>query len=308
MKTFNQTILVALFGLIGNQAEAKSIHNSCLTMSDQVAGIEEGTFVTNEDQLTSRAVSDDMRLQGITTCHTEGKVTGLQFHMALDPYEAVDEEVYDMTPIGLMSGECEKLDLPQGLDKVKATMNPLESSLSIKYKIFDTDLLQTYGEFTSEKTTWSFSEENPLIGLYGRQTEYGIAQLGFITLDTACQLAHIEIPDPVTPETPVVDPTPTDPTTEPVTEPETEEGIIFGLGIMPIALIIGGVLLLAALAAATICSFIKRKGENQIVSEPRQSKIKPTPETDRDLENSAQPVNVNFYSADQKAKVNKQSN
>ena len=137
-----------------------------------------------------------------------------------------------------------------------------------------------------------------MIGLYGRQTEAGIAQLGFITLDTACQLAHIEIPDPVTPETPVVDPTPTDPTTEPVTEPETEEGIIFGLGIMPIALIIGGVLLLAALAAATICSFIKRKGENQIVSEPRQSKIKPTPETDRDLENSAQPVNVNFYSGD----------
>merc|ERR1719336_1176455 len=152
-----------------------------------------------------------------------------------------------MTPIGLMSGECEKLDLPQGLDKIKATMNTLESSLSIKYKIFVTDLLQTYGEVTDEKTTWSFTEENPLIGLYGRQTEAGITQLGFITLDTACQLAHIEIPDPVTP---VVDPTPTDPTPEPVTEPETEEGIIFGLGIMPIALIIGGVLLLAALAAA----------------------------------------------------------
>merc|ERR1719336_3633474 len=160
-----------------------------------------------------------------------------------------------MTPIGLMGGECEKLDLPQGLDKVKATMNPLESSLSIKYKIFDADLLQEYGEVTEEKTTWSFAEENPLVGLYGRQTEAGITQLGFITLDTACQLAHIEIPDPVTPE--------------PVTEPETEEGIIFGLGIMPIALIIGGVLLLAALAAATICSYIKRKGENQIVSEPR---------------------------------------
>jgi len=260
--------------------------------------------MTNEDQLTSKAVSDDMRLQGITTCHTEGKVTGLQFHMALDPYEAVDEEVYDMAPIGLMSGECEKLDLPQGLDKVKATMNSLESSLSIKYKIFDTDLLQTYGEFTNEKTTWSFSEENPLIGLYGRQTEAGIAQLGFITLDTACQLAHVEIPDPVKPETPVVDPTPT----EPVTEPKTEEGIIFGLGALSIALIVGGVLLLAALAAATICSFIKRKGENQIVSEPRQSKVKQTPETDRDLENSSQPVRVDFYSVEQKAKGNKQSN
>jgi len=61
--------------------------------------------------------------------------------MALDPYEAVDEEAYDMAPIGLMSGECEKLELPQGIDKIKATMNTLESSLSIKYKIFVTDLL-----------------------------------------------------------------------------------------------------------------------------------------------------------------------
>jgi hypothetical protein len=73
-------------------------------MSDAVAGIEEGTFVTNEDQLTSKAVSDDMRLHSITTCHTDGKVTGLQFHMALDPEEAVDEDVYDMAPVGLMSG------------------------------------------------------------------------------------------------------------------------------------------------------------------------------------------------------------
>ena len=55
-----------------------------------MAGVEQGTFITNEDQLTSGAVSDEMRLHSITTCHTEGKVTGMQFHMALDPYESND--------------------------------------------------------------------------------------------------------------------------------------------------------------------------------------------------------------------------
>ena len=249
--------------------------------------------MTNEDQLTSKAVSDDMRLQGITTCHTEGRVTGLQFHMALDPYEAADEEVYDMAPIGLMSGECEKLDLPQGLDRIKATMNTQESSLSIKYKIFDADLLQEYGEVTDAKTTWAFTEENPLVGLYGRQTEAGIVQLGFITLDTACQLAHIEIPDPVIPVDPI-DPTPIDNEKETEKETEEEESIIFGLSALSIALIVGGVLLLAALATASILSFVKRKGENLAVT-ASPSKIKPSPETDE--ENNAHPVNVDYSSS-----------
>ena len=104
MKTIIQATIATLAAFAPIKADAKSIHNSCLTMSDAVAGIEEGDFMTNEDQLTSRAVTDDMRLHSITTCHTDGKVTGLQFHMALDPAEAIDEDVYDMAPLGLMSG------------------------------------------------------------------------------------------------------------------------------------------------------------------------------------------------------------
>ena len=98
--------------------------------------------------------------------------------MALNPYESEEIEVYDitaMTPIGLMSGDCEQLELPQGLDKIKATMNSQESSVNIVYKIFNANLRQVYGDVTDERTTWTFTEENPLVGLYGRQTEDGIA-------------------------------------------------------------------------------------------------------------------------------------
>ena len=152
-------------------------------MSDAVAGVEQGEFMTNEAQLTSKSVSDDMRLHSITTCHRDGRVTGLQFHMALDPNEAVDEELYDMAPLGLMSGQCDSLEIPEGLDKIKATMNTGNSTVSLVYKHFDTDLKRTYGDQNDGKTVWNFTDENPLIGLYGRQTETGIAQLGFITLN-----------------------------------------------------------------------------------------------------------------------------
>ena len=126
MKSITQTIVSLAASYLAYQVESKSIQNSCLTMSDQVVGVEEGTFITNEDQLTSESFSDEMRLHSITTCHSKGKVTGLQFQMALDPYESEEVEVYDitpMTPLGLMSGDCEYLELPQGLDKIKATMN-----------------------------------------------------------------------------------------------------------------------------------------------------------------------------------------
>merc|ERR1712066_20107 len=53
------------------------------------------------------------------------------------------------------------------------------------------------------RTKWEFNDANPLVGLYGRQTATGITQLGFITLDTACQAAHEDvIVDPSDPSSP----------------------------------------------------------------------------------------------------------
>ena len=357
MKTIIQATIATLAAFAPIKAEAKSIHNSCLTMSDAVAGIEEGDFMTNEAQLTSRAVTDDMRLHSITTCHTDGKVTGLQFHMALDPAEAIDEDVYDMAPLGLMSGQCVPLELPDGLDKIKATINSRDSTVSLVYKHDGTDLKQKYGDQGDERTAWTFTQENPLVGLYGRQTEKGIAQLGFIVLDTACQLAHVELPEPdnepVKPEEPAepivepveepVEPQPVEPVEEPVepqpvessdpiepsepiepivestdpvpvepdfepTEPQKkeqepkDEGVLFGLSLLSIILIVGGVLLLTILATVSICTVVRHKGHTGNAMSPssppkprltrRSEKPKELvpvyPETD--IENNAHPA------------------
>ena len=129
-----------------------------------------------------------MRLHSITTCHDDGDVYGLQFHMAMNPYEAVGEEVYDMAPIGVMSkGVCDVLELPEGLTRIKVNLQSAEAGLDIQYKIANGVLKETYGQIEADNfETWKFTAENPLIGLYGRQTEAGISQLGFVTLDTAC--------------------------------------------------------------------------------------------------------------------------
>lgn len=70
----------------------------------------------------------------------------------------------------------------------------------------------------------------------------------------------------VEPVEPVVEPTET---TDP--EPETqEEGLIFGLSLLSVILIIGGVLLLAALATISICTVVRNKGQ------PRSAATSPT--------------------------------
>lgn len=68
----NLTKSLIFTALMAIHAEAKSVHNSCLTMSDATAGDETGEFMTNEDQLTSSAVTDEMRLHSVTTCQTGG--------------------------------------------------------------------------------------------------------------------------------------------------------------------------------------------------------------------------------------------
>ena len=47
-----------------------------------------------------------------------------------------------------------------------------------------------------------------------------------------------------------------------VFEPETqEEGLIFGLSLLSVILIVGGVLLLAVLATISICTVVRHKGQ-----------------------------------------------
>lgn len=43
-----------------------------------------------------------------------------------------------------MDGDCDTLFLPQGLDRIQASMNIM--SLMVRYKIYDIDEFATYGQ------------------------------------------------------------------------------------------------------------------------------------------------------------------
>ena len=183
MNTFNKVVIATVGALFTAQtANAQTIHNSCLTLSDQTAGVEQGQFVTNEAQLTGTQVTSGMRLHSIKTCQTSRfvidsreRVTGLQFFMALNPYEAVGEETFAMDPIGPMTGDCETLELPEGLDSITVTLDESRAGLSVMYRIDGDVLDETYGKLDDEASTvWEFTEEAPLVGLYGRASDIEI--------------------------------------------------------------------------------------------------------------------------------------
>ena len=143
--------------LLASQVNSKPIHNSCLKLSNLTTGQEMGKYVSNEGFLTSKAVTDDMRLHSITTCMDpdSDKVTGLQFSMQYSPYFRIEgnhidwtqhDEIVDMNPIGLMTSVCDTIVLPEGLDKIRAALNTEHANLNIEYKIFDEKHKITYGD------------------------------------------------------------------------------------------------------------------------------------------------------------------
>ena len=193
MKTLNKVLISKFASILAFKggASARGIHmidDSCLVLSDQTVGQEIGEFVTNENQLTSSSVHELMRLHSIKTCKdTDGNVSGLQFSLATNIYNYSGTEILHMEPIGHMTGQCDTLVLRADFDTIHATLTP--SGLDIIYRYHDgpSGIAKSYGAIDEDKATvWIFDHANPVIGLYGRHTEAGIAQLGFITLDTAC--------------------------------------------------------------------------------------------------------------------------
>jgi len=49
MINFNKVLVATVASFLALEAEAKPIHNSCLKLSDQMAGQERGEFISNED-------------------------------------------------------------------------------------------------------------------------------------------------------------------------------------------------------------------------------------------------------------------
>ena len=154
MNNISKVFISTVAFFLASETEAVPIHNSCLVLSDITAGYENGEFMTNEDQLTSSIVTDDMRIHSFKTCtNSNGFITGLQFFMAANPYSKEDQEAVEtveMGAIGKMEGECQTLKLTGGLDRIRAYKGALKGVRSIRF--YRGNLAKTYGKMKDEYT------------------------------------------------------------------------------------------------------------------------------------------------------------
>ena len=110
-----------------------------------------------------------MRLSSFTTCNDKkGKVVGVQF--------AVKQKYKDeiaLAHIGTINEKvatCRNLVLEDGgIDSIKASFDEDDEIVNAIYYYKDGKTLK-YGKIDSkENTEWTFSDEKPMIGLYGFQ-------------------------------------------------------------------------------------------------------------------------------------------
>ena len=128
-----------------------------------------------------------MRLYSFITCtNFDGNVIGLQFILSanarLDPMAIK----YPLDPIGQTNDECQEMKIAGPLTRIRASYSEENGVDSIRY--YRGDQMKTYGELGDDYTEWQLQNDQPLVGVYGYQSERGIEKLGFITFDVQCQM------------------------------------------------------------------------------------------------------------------------
>ena len=127
-----------------------------------------------------------MRLRSIKTCvDPRGDVSGLQFVLGVPGKP--DQFLY---PAGDVTVGCTTTQLLATVRTIKASSNSRDNGVNnLLIKAGDQKIKTS--KIAKDFKQWFFTEDKPLIGIYGRQNDK-IDQLGFITLDVACQAAYEE--------------------------------------------------------------------------------------------------------------------
>ena len=164
-------IQIALGALVA-MVNAAPFDENCLYLSDKTVGNPNinDRSISDKVQLSKAGTDSRMRLHSFLTCTDEaGEVTGVQMRLGLAGASADDEGV-DLAMLGYEGGDCERLTLTKGVNKVEASISQLPSKSfglnSIRYVAHPNQ--KTYGSYLAPfGATWEFEPLHPLIGLYG---------------------------------------------------------------------------------------------------------------------------------------------
>lgn len=89
-----------------------------------------------------------------------------------------------------VDGECGSLRFSGPVTQLKVAEKKKKEIRAFEFK-YD-DKVTKIGDMTGfrvERKTWDFTEDKPLVGVYGETSDRGIEKLGMIRLDLACQAA-----------------------------------------------------------------------------------------------------------------------
>lgn len=124
------------------------------------------------------------RTVSVKTCFDgkkNGPVTGVMFTVAVE-----GDDNIDLPMIGNEGRTCKTLTLSAPITHIEvSTDNGLVNA--IRWVVNPNQ--KTYGDYDSTSgTEWTFTEETPVIGLYGQVNENNeITQLGFVTASPSCE-------------------------------------------------------------------------------------------------------------------------
>ena len=159
-----------------------AFHQSCIK-DEGLLGEAKGQKVSDFDALD--AATKGMRLSGMDiVVDKKNNVVGLQMKMT----DTETAETVTLSPIGTMSPPNKGKVISQDLSK---PVQILEASTSGSDGVRALKLVQdgnskTWGSLSRDSFKLTFTEQQPLIGLYGYEENGKIMQLGFYSLDAEC--------------------------------------------------------------------------------------------------------------------------
>ena len=173
-------------------AIAANFYKQCLYLSDVTLGNDskDAKKINNDEVLLN--LDSNMRLHTVTTCTTTGssagELTGARISV-LDPAKP-DSTPIELPLIGVEGKGCMSLKLTKLLDKIEASSDDNVVN-SIRYVVKPNQ--KTYGTFNGATSAeWTFTEQTPMVGIYGQMTKDKITQLGFITTSPECEVKVAE--------------------------------------------------------------------------------------------------------------------
>ena len=149
---------------------AADFYKQCLYLSDFTLGNvnDAAKSLNNDVQLVN--IDSSWRVSAVTTCTDENsQLTGVSFTM--EPVIDEDGQTSELPLLGSEGAECKTLSLSAPINRIEASTTTLEDGTtfvnSIRYVVNPNQ--KTYGDFSSASSAeWTFTESNPLIGLYGQ--------------------------------------------------------------------------------------------------------------------------------------------